>query len=288
MHIANLYKEQDILMFKECYALEKIHGTSSHLSFKKDKIEYFSGGTKYNEFIKVFNDEDLRKTYLTLGIDEFIVYGEAYGGKCQGMSKSYGDKLRFVAFDVKIGHSWLSVPQANEIVLKLGLDFVDYKRIPTTLEAIDVERDAISGQAVECGMGTGHKREGIVLRPLIEVIKNNGERIMAKHKREDFQETKSKREVTDPAKLEVLVKATEIAEEWVTPMRLQHVLDKIENLSINKMPDIIKAMIEDVKREGEKEILWSKAVNSAISKKTAQLVKQYFQNKLKENFEEQK
>ena len=28
-HIDNLYKNQDILKFKECYALEKIHGTSA-------------------------------------------------------------------------------------------------------------------------------------------------------------------------------------------------------------------------------------------------------------------
>ena len=27
MHIDNLYKDQRILQFKECYALEKIHGT---------------------------------------------------------------------------------------------------------------------------------------------------------------------------------------------------------------------------------------------------------------------
>ena len=33
MHIDNLYKNQDILLFKECYALEKIHGTSAGLEF---------------------------------------------------------------------------------------------------------------------------------------------------------------------------------------------------------------------------------------------------------------
>jgi hypothetical protein len=27
LHIDNLYKSQDILLFKRCYALEKIHGT---------------------------------------------------------------------------------------------------------------------------------------------------------------------------------------------------------------------------------------------------------------------
>lgn len=282
LHIDNLYKNQDILLFKECYALEKVHGTSAHISFKKDEVIYFSGGVKHSEFLKVFNGADLRAKYLELGIDEFVVFGEAYGGKCQGMSKVYGKDLRFVAFDVKIGKCWLSVPQANEIAVKLGLDFVGYKRIPTTLEAIDKEKDAVSCQAIKCGTGASHKREGIVLRPIIEVIKNNGERIIAKHKREDFQETKSKREVKDPAQLEVLTKATEVAEEWVTPNRLGNILSKMLNPSIAQMVDIIKAMIEDVKREGDKEIVWSKEVQNAICKKTAEMTKSHFQNKFKE------
>ena len=33
-HIDNLYRNQDVLLFKEVYALEKIHGTSAHVSFK--------------------------------------------------------------------------------------------------------------------------------------------------------------------------------------------------------------------------------------------------------------
>jgi hypothetical protein len=63
-------------------------------------------------------------------------------------------------------------------------------------------------------------------------------------------------------------------------MRVTHVLDKIDSPCMEKMRDIIIAMSEDVKREGEGEIVWSKAVEKAIGKKTAQMVKQYFQNKL--------
>ena len=29
LHIENLYKAQDILLFRECYALEKVHGTAA-------------------------------------------------------------------------------------------------------------------------------------------------------------------------------------------------------------------------------------------------------------------
>ena len=30
MHIENLYRNQNILLFKQCYCLEKIHGTSAN------------------------------------------------------------------------------------------------------------------------------------------------------------------------------------------------------------------------------------------------------------------
>jgi len=305
LHIANLYKEQDIFLFKECYAMEKIHGTSAHISFRKKviphfgarivdgvmqtptgptlyeyEVRYFSGGEKHENFVKLFNEEELKRIFKETGIEELIIFGEAYGGKCQGMSKVYGKDLKFVAFEVKIGHNWLSVPQANEIVLSFGLDFVDYKKIPTTLEAIDKERERFSEQAIKNGMGSEHKREGVVLRPLIELRKNNGERIVSKHKNEEYRETKSKRTITDPEKLKVIEEANAVAEEWVTPMRLKHILDKIEKPSIEKMGDIIKSMIEDVQREGEKEIVWSKAVQKAIGKKTAQMVKEFFKERL--------
>jgi hypothetical protein len=29
LHIENLYKARDIMLFRECYAMEKIHGTSA-------------------------------------------------------------------------------------------------------------------------------------------------------------------------------------------------------------------------------------------------------------------
>ena len=56
LHIDNLYKNQDILLFKECYALEKIHGTSAHISFDGSEVKYFSGGEKYEKFVADFND----------------------------------------------------------------------------------------------------------------------------------------------------------------------------------------------------------------------------------------
>lgn len=71
MHIQNLYKDQTILLFKECYALEKIHGTSAHIKFSmaptSPALTFFSGGEKHERFKALFNDADLCTRFEALG-----------------------------------------------------------------------------------------------------------------------------------------------------------------------------------------------------------------------------
>lgn len=265
------------MLFKECYAMEKIHGTSAHVAHKDGALRFFAGGATHSLFVELFNQDFLLEKFRGINV---IVYGEAYGGKLQGMSATYGSTMKFIAFDVQIEGMWLSVPQAEEFCREAGLEFVHYVRISTNLNDIDAQRDAYSVQAVRNGMGDGHIREGVVLRPLIELTKNNGERVISKHKRDEFKETKTPREV-DPEKLKVLEDAQAIADEWVTPMRIQHVLDKIENPCMEKMRQIMDAMFEDVEREGRDEIVWSAEVKKAIGKATAVGVKAYFQDQLR-------
>jgi len=278
MHIENLYKIQEIMEFRTCYALEKIHGTSAHISWNVTEVKFFAGGESHEKFAKLFDVENLKAKMN--GISKAIVYGEAYGGKCQGMSATYGKELKFVAFDVQIDGMWLSVPQAADFTQSLGLEFVDYVKIPTEIDAINAERDRPSTQAIRNGMGDNHKREGVVLRPPFEVTKNNGNRIIVKHKRDEFRETATPRVIEDPEKLKVLEDANAIAVEWVTPMRVAHVLDKMEDPSMENMREIMARMSEDIQREGAGEIVWSKEVERAIGKATAQAVKNHLQAKL--------
>jgi hypothetical protein len=273
MHIENLYKNRDILAFRECYALEKIHGTSAHIRWENGAIGYFAGGAKHDAFIALFDESELAAKFTALGHQHVVIYGEAYGGKLQGMSATYGKQLRFVAFDVLIGKTWLAVPDAYEVATELGLDFVHYERISATIAAIDAQRDAPSEQAVKVGIDEYRKREGVVLRPLFETTKSNGERIIAKHKREDFQERKNQPSA-DAAKLAVLSEAQTIADEWVTHMRLSHVLDRMGNpTDFAAIPDVIKAMLEDVTREAAGEIVDSKEARRVIGSKTVAMYK---------------
>jgi hypothetical protein len=316
--IANLYKERHILdLFREVYALEKIHGTSAHVSFRSGLgLKLFSGGEKHVNFAKLFatpeeivdherrmaehvenlknggNQVDPNELWdlqeLTAKFEEFgdyskfegiTIYGEAYGGRQQGMKDTYGAKLKFVAFEVRIGDAWLDVPKAEKVATDLGFEFVDYARGPATVEFINQERDRDSTQAIRNGMGPGKMREGVVLRPLMELTKNGGGRIMVKHKRDDFRETKTPR-VVDSEKLKVLTQAQEIAEEWVVDMRMTHVLDKLQAAGVNthsmqSTGQVVKAMIADVKVEGEGEMVWTKEVEKAIGRAAAQLYKKH-------------
>jgi len=275
LHIDNLYKSQEILAMKECYALEKVHGTSAHVRFDGKQVHFFSGGEKHETFKSIFNEEFLQEKFKEKVETECVIFGEAYGGKCQGMSKTYGDKLKFVAFDVKIGECWLSVPQALDFVLSMGLEFVDFERVQASVEAVDAERDKPSAQAIRNGIVDDPKlREGVVLRPIFELTLNNGKRLIAKHKRPEFSERASIPEIY-PSKRVLLMKAEDIAIEWVTPMRLTHVLDKLEGeKDMTLTGKVIKAMIEDVTREAYGEIADNEIVHKAIGKRAAIIYKE--------------
>ena len=147
LHIENLYKNQTILLFRECFALEKIHGTSAHVAWREGRVHFFPGGEDAARFAALFDLTLLTARFVELGHADVCVFGEAYGGRQQGQSWRYGKSLRFIAFDVSVGHSWLAVPQAEDVAGKLELDFVDYARTPTDLAALDALRNAPSAQA---------------------------------------------------------------------------------------------------------------------------------------------
>jgi hypothetical protein len=266
LSIPNLYKNPDLL---NCYALEKVHGTSAHISWKANELKFFSGGESYSNFVALFDSDFLLSKFadLFLSTDDVTVFGEAFGGKQQGMSEVYGKRLRFVAFDVKVNDTWLNVPSAATVVESLGLTFVPYEMGPLTLEWLDEQRDKPSLVAVV----PDAIREGVVIRPIYEAKTNNGERVIVKHKRDEFRETKTPR-IVDHNRMVVLTAAKEVADEWVTPMRLQHVLQKTPFETASDTGKVIRAMIEDVKRESDGEVVWSKDVEKAIGKATACLL----------------
>lgn len=286
LKISNLYKNQTILLFKECYVLEKVHGTSAHVSWKNGNLTFFSGGEKYANFLTLFDQDQLKLNFTKLGYREITIYGEAYGGKMQGMRHTYGDKLKFIVFDVKVGDNWLSVPDMAQVATQLGFEVVPWETSSTNLESLDAIKTRPSEVAVRCGITEPKVREGVVLRPLQEMTLNNGDRVIAKYKNDEFEERSKTPKVKENTNLEVLENAEKISQEWVTEMRLQHVLGKLEldgvKMSIEDTHKVIMEMIQDVNIEAKNEILETHETNRSIGKRTAKLFKQHLQSQLKE------
>lgn len=288
-NIPNLYKSdgQKILLFKECYVLEKIHGTSTAITWKNRNIRFKSGGLDHSTFVKLFDEDDLRERFKKMGHSSVRICGEGYGGECQGMGEVYGPNYSFVAFDVKVGDCWLNVPNASDVAHKMGLDFVDYERVPAEIEDLREQLNRPSVQAKKNGMGE-HPREGIVIRPLITLRRNNDKRVIAKWKTKEHQERTNQPDPKDidPEEMKVMRDAERIADEWVNGMRLTHVLDdfraqKNEDPDLEDTGEVIRMMIDDVKKEssGEIEGDWN-MIGKQIGRKTADL----FHKRLEENF----
>lgn len=274
--IPNLYKDQTILMFRECYAMEKCHGTSSHIKWDGKKVHYFSGGEKYETFLSLWDDAFLTAKFTELfGEDTITIYGEAYGGKMQGMSHTYGKEPKFIAFEVQCGDSWRDVPIAEAICKQFNIEFVPYCRTSTDVAVLDSLRDAPSEIAVRRGITEPKPREGIVLRPIIECYTHGGEcRVICKHKGVAFQERQHQPSVLDVDKQKILEDAEAIADEWVVAERLNHVLNQLGNpTELSDMGKVLAEMVNDIVVEGEGEFVDSKEVRRAISRKTAEMYK---------------
>jgi len=290
MHINQLYKDQTILEFKEAFAMEKVHGTSSNISWNGTEVSFFAGGESHVNFVNLFDKEALKSAFQKVfGDTPAIIYGEAHGGSQQKMSKTYGDRLRFIAFDVFSSDRFWDVEDAYRLVTEdFGLLFVPFQRIPATVEAFEIKKNAPSEVAAIYGcQGNTDRfgfcppiREGIVIRPIHEFTDKWGKRVICKHKRPEFQERQNTPDVKDfdPEKIKQMEEADAVAEEWVVVERLNHVLDKLGNpKELSMTGKVISAMVEDVLREAEGEInLDDKSrIAKAIGNKTVKMYKEF-------------
>lgn len=276
MHIENLYKNKKILLFKQCYATEKIDGTSAHIGYNSDTdtFDTYVGtqGFKFYEQYKTDYWKNKLKNFCeNHRTNQIVIFGEWYGGGIQG-NHFYGEEKKFIAFDIKIGDLWLNVQNASLVATGLGLAFVPFEIVDTDEESLIKVRSKPSEIAKKAGFD--HIREGVVLHPLEEVRLNDNSRIMCKYKNDDFSEIKHEPKPFDPEQAKILEKANEIVEQFVTYNRLKHVIQIVPLHSNADFGAIIRAMAEDVKREGSGEFVdFNKQVVKLIGKKTIELIK---------------
>ena len=114
--IDNLYKNNKIMQFKEIYALEKVDGTTSWIQWSNGCLSFHAGGAPRDKFIELFDEQRLTDIFKSMEYPNDLIvriHGEAYGGKIQAMSKTYGKDLHFIGFEVRIGDKWLDVVKAE-------------------------------------------------------------------------------------------------------------------------------------------------------------------------------
>lgn len=286
--IENLYRKPEWLqLFKMVWVTQKIHGSSAHILFSSsitsnglERVSFFAGGASHALFTTLFNKEELLSIYKEhYAGKNLTLYGEVYGGNMHSMKHTYGDKLSFIAFDCELDGKFLDVPHCKYIADLFKQDFVWHKLVENTIENLNFYRDMPSQIATQKGLGE-KKEEGIVVRPMFECFDKQGGRWMAKHKRDDFSEMRTPREV-DPNKAQDIWRGQLVADEFVTPMRLIHVLDKHpEFVSLQDIPKVIQAVIDDLNAECEGEIAWSNLVVKAVSGKTVSFFKSYLNERL--------
>jgi hypothetical protein len=167
---------------------EKVDGTNIRVSFDGEKITY--GGRHENSQIPselVNRLKDIFDSKIELFKEKFAgekievdLYGEGYGAGIQKVGVSYGKTKEFVLFDVLIGGFWLSRENVEDIAGFFQLDVVPVIGEGTLADAQKLVEDGFNSKWGE------FFAEGIVARPLTELLTKRGGRIITKIKHRDY------------------------------------------------------------------------------------------------------
>ncbi len=166
---------------------EKIDGTNIRVMYQGGNILKFGGRTDdaqmpvflLRKLEELFTLEKMQLVFPD--VDEVCLYGEGFGAKIQKGGGNYNPNgVDFILFDIKIGEWWLRRADVEDIAQTLGIKVVPIITEGTIAIATDMAR---SGYLSTFG---NFLAEGIVLRPKVDLVARNGQRIIAKIKHKDF------------------------------------------------------------------------------------------------------
>lgn len=113
------------------------------------------------------------------------LHGEGYGAGIQKMGKDYRDSPAFILFDVQFDGLWLERENVDDIARKLGIASVPIFATGTLDFAINLVKAGKYSQATEYP-DLDTVAEGVVCRPVVELLSRRGERVITKIKHKDF------------------------------------------------------------------------------------------------------
>lgn len=166
---------------------EKVDGTNIRIHKTKDSVGFM--GRNDNSQIPKHLLQYLKETFTmerlsVIGCEEFTLYGEGYGHKIQNGGDFFPNenKVSFILFDVKIIGNWQ--PRANVVHFAnaLKINFVPIVFHGTLSEGIELCNVGFSSVLKK----NGAKPEGLIAKPMVELLDRSGNRIITKIKLCDF------------------------------------------------------------------------------------------------------
>lgn len=171
------------------YFTEKIDGTNIRVHWDGHTVT-FGGRTDnaqipehlMNQLMCHFGYNESEEIFERLfGEKEVTLFGEGYGPKIQKVGHLYRSNPDFILFDVMVGDVYLARENVVNIAKSFGVDVVPVVLVGTIDEAVKFVKsmpDSTFGQA---------KMEGVVGRPVIEMLDRCGNRVITKIKVCDFE-----------------------------------------------------------------------------------------------------
>lgn len=163
---------------------EKVDGTNIRVEINDGDIRF--GGRTDNASIPAPLVKRLQERFLPQKdalMEAFpsggVLYGEGYGAKIQS-GGNYRPDQDFVLFDVRVGQWWLRRDAVHEVADKFALDVVPVLGRGTLNDAIASTRGGFDSK------WGAFVAEGIVARPVVELLDRSGDRIITKIKYRDF------------------------------------------------------------------------------------------------------
>jgi hypothetical protein len=138
--------------------------------------------SRLREMFDPIDRSELETRLPKLGTAPITLYGEGYGAKIQKGGGNYkADGCDFVLFDVLVGTWWLQRDAIEEVADVLRLRVVPIVFEGRLFEACDLVRDGFKSEWGD------FQAEGLVLKPAVELLARNGDRLITKIKTRDFR-----------------------------------------------------------------------------------------------------
>ena len=281
--LENTYRQKEIdkihsMVIQDNWVVtEKVHGANFSFWVTKDdmgsvniKCAKRSGWIEEDE--KFFNYKSVLEKYRPMleklrgdVLDDFVVYGELYGGNIQN-GMCYALDQDFIAFDIR----WieedgsLSVPLDKLTVLTLDTDY----QIPvvpligvydTFEEALAVE-ESFTSKLIRPdfdGKDVHKEAEGVVIEPNNPTFEPNGSRVYLKKKTKRFLEKGGKSTIKhkSPVVVQESVKnKLEDATVFLNRNRFDSVVSKIGEVSIKDIGKVMGLLTQDIVVDMEKDL----------------------------------